>query len=273
VPTETPTPSLAAVVLTRDEAHQIADCVATLRFAGRVLVLDSGSADGTPGRAAAAGALVETHPFVDYASQRNIGLAAAGTEWVLMIDADERVPPALAAEILAALRGAAAEPRLGAFRLVRRNFFLGEALDRYGGGRERIVRLVRARRTRFENAVHESAVVDGEIRDLATPFDHLTHVRLRDAFGKALRYALLWADDMHARGRRTSLGGIAVHTVHRFVKVFVLRRGFLEGTRGFLLAGYESVGVFYKYALLWERQRAAAAAPAAPGAAPDDGHD
>jgi (heptosyl)LPS beta-1,4-glucosyltransferase len=110
-------------------------------------------------------------------------------------------------------------------------------------------------RATYVNAVHETPVIEGEIRDLAAPMEHLTHVRLRDAFEKTLRYAILWAQDMNARGRTTSLFGIAGHTVHRWFKIYVFKGGFLEGTRGFILAGFESVGVFFKYALLWELQR------------------
>lgn len=252
---ETPSPSLTAVVITRNEAHQIAGCVAALRFASRVLVVDSESDDGTREAAIAAGADVLVHPFTDFAGQRNFGLSRVSTEWALMIDADERVSPALAAEILAGIEAAQAEPHVGAFRLVRRNHFLGRPLTRYRSGNERLVRLMRAARARYVNAVHETPIVDGEIRDLASPMEHLTHTKLRDAFEKTLRYAILWAEDMDGRGITTSLPGIAGHTLHRWFKVYVFHGGFLEGTRGFVLAGFESVGVFFKYALLWERQR------------------
>jgi glycosyltransferase involved in cell wall biosynthesis len=246
---------LTAVVITRNEVHQIADCVAALRFAPRVLVVDSESEDGTRDAAIAAGAEVELHRFTDYAGQRNFGLSRVATEWALMIDADERVTPSLAAEILAAIGAATAEPRVAAFRLVRRNHFLGRPLTRYRSGNERLVRLMRVGRASYVNAVHETPVVDGEIRDLSSLMEHLTHTRLRDAFEKSLRYAILWAEDMDRRGMTTSLAGIAGHTIHRWLKVYVFHGGFLEGTRGFVLAGFESVGVFYKYALLWERQR------------------
>ncbi len=242
-------------MITRNEAHQIAACVAALRFVPHVLVIDAGSEDGTREVASAAGAEVALHPFTDYASQRNFGLARVKAEWALMVDADERVSPALAAEILDAIAKAKAEPGLGAFRLLRRNHFMGRPLTRSGSGNERLVRLMRAARAKYVNAVHETPVVEGEIRDLAAPMEHLTHVKLRDAFEKTLRYAILWAQDMHDRGKTTSLPGIAGHTVHRWVKIYVFKGGFLEGTRGFILAGFESVGVFFKYALLWELQR------------------
>jgi len=252
---ESAPPSLTAVVIAKNEAHQIAACVAALRFAQRVLVVDSGSDDATREAAVAAGADVVLHPFTDYASQRNFGLGFVRTEWALMIDADERVPPALATEILDAIDPAKTGSGIGAFRLVRRNHFMGRPLSRYRASHELLVRLMRVAGARYVNAVHETPVVEGGIRDLSAPMEHLTHVRLRDAFEKTLRYAILWADDMHARGRTTSLAGIAGHTLHRWLKVYVVNGGILEGGRGFMLAGFESVGVFFKYALLWERQR------------------
>jgi len=248
-------PSLTAVVLTRNEAHQIAACVACLGFAARVLVVDSDSDDGTREAAAAAGAEVVLHPFTDYAGQRNFGLGRVTTEWALMVDADERVSPQLAGEIVETLATTGADLPVAAFRLVRRNYFMGRPMTRSRAGRERLTRLMRAARSKYVNAVHETPIVDGEVRDLEGPIEHLTHVKLRDAFDKALRYAILWAQDMNARGKTTSIVGIAGHTVHRWFKVFVVNGGFLEGGRGFLLAGFESVGVFYKYALLWELQR------------------
>jgi glycosyltransferase involved in cell wall biosynthesis len=245
---------LTAVVITKNEAHQIAACLAALRFAPHVLVVDSGSDDGTREAAAAAGAEVALHPFTDYAGQRNFGLSSVRTEWALMVDADERVSPALAAEIVDAI-ARPADPKVAAFRLLRRNHFMGRPMTRSRSGRERLTRLMRAAKARYVNAVHETPLVDGEIRDLAAPMEHLTHVRLKDAFDKTLRYATLWAQDMNARGRRTSLMGIAGHTVHRWFKIYVANGAFLEGGRGFILAGFESVGVFFKYALLWELQR------------------
>jgi glycosyltransferase involved in cell wall biosynthesis len=246
---------LTAVVITKNEAHQIAECVAALRFAPRVLVIDSESTDGTREAAAAAGAEVALHPFIDYASQRNAGLARVRTEWALMVDADERVSPELAAEITRAIEHAGSDPRIGAFRILRRNHFLGRPMTRSSYGRERLTRLMRAARAQYVNAVHETPIIDGEIRDLRGPMEHLTHLKLRDAFDKALRYAILWAADRNARGSKTSILGIAAHTVHRWFKVYVGKGAFLEGGRGFLVAGFESVGVFYKYALLWELQR------------------
>lgn len=248
-------PSLTAIVIAKNEAHQIAACIAALGFAPHVLVVDSGSVDDTRAIAGSLGAEVAVHPFTDFADQRNFGLGHVRTEWALMIDADERVTPALAVEIVEAIAKASGPSNVAAFRIMRRNYFMGRPLTRCRSASERLTRLMRPTRAKYVNAVHETPVVDGEIRDLAAPMEHLTHVRLRDAFEKTLRYALLWAQDMNARGKTTSLAGIAGHTVHRWFKIYLFNGAILEGTRGFILAGFETVGVFFKYALLWELQR------------------
>lgn len=248
-----PGPSLAAVVLTRDEAHNIAECLGALSFADEILVVDSGSRDATVDLARAAGARVVEHPFVDFAAQRNAALSMVAADWVLMIDADERVPAALAAEIRAAVGGAAND--VGAFRLARRNWYLGRPL-RYGAsGRDTVVRLLKRGRVRWANKVHETAHVDGTIAALDTPLEHHTVRSLADSLRKVAEFSPLSAEEMFVRGRRTTVGGIAGHTLARFVKVYVVKRGFLDGARGFLVAGVESAGVFFKYALLWDRQR------------------
>ena len=255
MPVESHATSLTAVVMTRNEAHQIAACVGALRFAAQVLVVDSDSTDGTREVAAAAGATVVVHPFTDYASQRNFGLERVATAWALMVDADERVTPELAGSIARSLAEAGDRPEVAGFSVLRRNHFMGRPLRRAISGRERLVRLLRVGRARYVNAVHETPIVEGEVRHLDGAMDHLTNTSLRDAFGKIVSYAVLWARDMDERGRTTTAWGIAGHTLHRWVKVYVFRGGFLEGARGFLLAGFESVSVFFKYAMLWERGR------------------
>ncbi len=248
-----PGPRVVAIVLTRDEAAEIGECLAALRFADARLVVDSGSRDRTVEIAEAEGARVVAHPFVDFASQRNAALDLVDAEWVLMIDADERVPPELAAEIRAAIASAPAE--VGAFRLPRRNWYLGRPLRHCTTGRDTVVRLLRRGRARFVNKVHESARVEGEIRDLKTPLDHHTVRALGDSLRKVAEFSPLSAEEMLARGKTTSVAGIAAHTLARFLKVYVAKRGFLEGSRGFLIAGFESAGVFFKYAMLWDKQR------------------
>jgi glycosyltransferase involved in cell wall biosynthesis len=247
-------PRITAIVLARDEAHNIVECIDTLRFADEILVVDSGSADATQPLARGAGARVVEHAFVDFAAQRNAALAMTDAEWALMIDADERVPAALAGEIRAAT--ASAGPDVGAFRLRRRNWYLGQPLVFCAAGHDTVVRLLRRGRVTWANKVHEAASVAGRVPTLPTALEHHTARSLGDVLRKVADYSPLSAEELFARGRRTSVAGIVGHAAGRFLKVYVGKRGFLDGARGLLIAGFESAGVFFKYALLWDKQRA-----------------
>ena len=170
------TPALAgltAIVLTKNEADNISACLASLGFAGARLVLDSASTDGTQERAAAAGARVLQRPFDDFSSQRNFALAQAATDWVLMIDADERVPDALATEIAGAI-AAATPDGPAAYRLRRNNLYLGRPLRFCGAGRDEVIRLFRRDRVEYANLVHETPRINGAVADLSTPLEHHT---------------------------------------------------------------------------------------------------
>lgn len=247
-------PSLTAIVLTKNEAENIADCLASLAFAPVRLVLDCGSDDGTRALAEAAGARVLERPFDDFSSQRNFALAQAGGDWVLMIDADERVPEPLAREILAVLSATGpADP--AAYRLRRNNLYLGKPLRFCGAGRDTVIRLLRRGRAGYVNLVHETPRIDGGIGDLATPLEHHTVRSLSESLQKLAQYSPLSALEMQRRGRRVSLAGIAGRTLARWIKIYIVKLGLLDGGRGFLVAAFESAGVFFKYALLWDMQR------------------
>ena len=252
--------SLAVIILTRNEARHLADCLNTLAFAGRRIVLDCGSTDGTQAIATANGAELFHRDFDDFSSQRNHALTLAATEWVLMIDADERVPAGLAAEICAVVN--ANPPRAEtAFRLPRRNFYLGAPLRFAGAGRDTVVRLFRKDKIRWENLVHESVKVEGATGELLTPLEHHTVTELADSLRKMAQYSLLSGEELHRRGRRTNPFAILAHTAARFLKVYVFHLGLLEGGRGLLIAGCEAAGVFFKYSRLWEMQRVHPAKP------------
>lgn len=246
--------SLTAIVLTKNEADNIADCLAALNFAADRLVLDCGSTDGTRELAAATGARVVERAFDDFSSQRNFALAQAATDWILMIDADERVPAALAAEIMGVITNAKSDGP-AAYRLKRDNLYLGEQLRFCGAGRDEVIRLFRRGKVEYANLVHETPRVTGAVADLPTPLVHHTARTLAESIEKLAQYSPLSARELQRRGRRVTLAGIAGRTMARWLKVYLVKLGFLDGARGFLVAGFEAAGVFCKYALLWDLNR------------------
>jgi glycosyltransferase involved in cell wall biosynthesis len=246
---------LTAVVLTRNEEQSIGACLESLRFADARIVVDSASTDRTREIAEAAGARVVVHLFEDYSSQRNFALRQVTTPWVFMVDADERVPDGLHDELLAALDAANSDPATAAMRIRRRNFILGRSPRFSAIGHDHVVRVFRTDRVRYEHLVHEAPVVEGRVIDLGTPMDHFTLTDLGEGVRKTVHYAFLSAQELHARGRRTTLAGIAGHALSRLFKVLIVKRGILAGGRGLIVAGLEAAGVFFKYALLWDLHR------------------
>jgi len=249
VPPE-PVAGLCVAVLALDEAARIETALRSVDWAGERLVLDSGSRDGTPDLARGLGARVLTRPFTDYAEQRDAALAAAGREWVLFLDADETVTPALAAEIARALgeRGAAA-----GFELPRRNF-LGERWLRHGGlYPDHQLRLMRRDRARWVGAVHERARVDGPVGRLVEPLEHRTYADRADLLRKVRRYAALEGRERAAHGE--SPLAMLARVPWRFVQVLLLRSGWRDGADGWAHAWALTL-----YA--WLAFRAAVAAPA-----------
>jgi len=164
-------PTLTAVILTRNEALDIVACVESCRFCDRIIVFDSDSTDDTRELAKAAGALVVTRAFTNYADQRNAALAAADdAAWVLMIDADERVPDDMAKEVRAVAETAGAETTM--YRIRRKDFFFGRWMRRATGYPTWFARLMRPTRVHFVRDINEDVETDGVVGFLRTHFHH-----------------------------------------------------------------------------------------------------
>ncbi|HXF96876.1 MAG TPA: glycosyltransferase family 2 protein [Gemmatimonadales bacterium] len=237
------------VIPTLNEAHQIADVVGSLGWAGEVIVVDAGSADGTAEAARGAGARViaETGPGI--AAQRNAGIAAAAHDWVFALDADERIGAALAAEIAAVV----AAPRHEAYRVKRRNLFHGRVLRRGHWGRDWVVRLFRRERRFGGKAAHPGLEGVRDIGALRAELDHTPYRDLRHHVEKLVAYSRLSGAELDARGRRATWRDLALRPTLRFWRDYLLHGSVLDGRLGLVHAGLSAVGVFLKYAFLWER--------------------
>lgn len=242
---------ITAIVLSRDEADRIGTALDSVAFCDEVLVVDSGSRDGTQEVARARGARVVESPWPGFAEQRNRAAGLATHDWVLFVDADERVDGALRAA-LEALR-AAPEPAEAAFAVRRTVHALGRWIRHGGWGRERRLRLYDRRRARWAGAVHEWLEVQGPAGpDLAGLLEHRPFRSVHDHWQRLGRYAELAAQEMHAQGRRCGWADLRLRPAFRFLKMYVLRLGFLDGWAGYVLARLESAYVLAKYARLRE---------------------
>ncbi len=256
-------PRLSVILITKNEAHNIEDCLRSVQgLADEIVVVDSGSSDGTAELAQRLGAQVTVTPdWPGFGVQKGRALARATGQWVLSLDADERVSPALAEEIRKVVatpaadtsgQAFAAESNAGGatlgFELSRLSSFCGQWMRHGDWYPDRVLRLVRRGRARFtEDLVHERMVVDGPVGRLAGDLLHHTMTSLDDALDKMNRYTTGRALDRVRAGRRGSLAGALGHGLWAFVRSYVVKRGFLDGRLGFVLAVYIAEGTYYRY--------------------------
>lgn len=242
---------VTVIIAARNEADQIADCITSVAWASEVLVVENDSTDGTVETALAAGATVFSHPFRTIAGQRNAAIGRAAEEWVLVVDADERGTPALGEEVRAAI----ARPGCpDAWRVRRRNFFLGREVRHGGWERDRPVRLFR-RTLRYEElAVHEHVITTGPVGELREPLLHTPYANLDEYFAKLRRYSRWWAEQHAAKGRRARLRDLLLRPAGRLFTMLIVRGGWRDGGVGVVVAVLGAISVAAKYAQLYERR-------------------
>ncbi|MCC6316151.1 MAG: glycosyltransferase family 2 protein [Gemmatimonadaceae bacterium] len=243
----TPVP-VSVVIAARDEGREIGECIASVSWAAEVIVVENDSTDDTIERARAAGATVMSHPFRTIGAQRNAAIERASHAWVLVVDADERGTPALAEAVRAVVANIDSAP---AWRAPRRNFFLGREIRHGGWERDRPVRLFRRSLRYDERPVHEHVIVHGAVDTLKAPLLHTPYATLSEYFDKLHRYSRWWAEQHAARGRRASMLDLTLRPLARFFTMLVLRRGFLDGPHGVIIAVLGAMSVAAKYAQLW----------------------
>lgn len=248
-------PQLSAVVITRDAADRLGACLDSLGFADEILVYDGGSRDASIAIARAHGVRVARAPdWQGFGVQRRRAQAETRYEWILMIDSDERVGTALAGEIRAAVDGN--QPHL-AYALPRRTWAFGRYLHHGGWWPDPVVRLYHREQGHYAAAlVHEKVVLDPQVRvrRLKSPLYHHTYRNLNDYLVKSAHYASVWAETRDRNGDKTSLTAGLGHGLGCFLRMYLLKAGFLDGRAGLLLALLSAHSTFVKYADLWLRQ-------------------
>jgi len=239
-----PQHSLTVVIVAKNEARNITECVASVSFADEVVVLDSGSTDQTAALARAAGARVVQTDWPGYGPQVARGFTLATSAWVLSLDADERISPALQAEIVAAIRSDAFD----GYRIPRLSEFCGRFIHHSGWRPDRTLRLGRRVRSGFtDHFLHAHMTVDGRVGDLAHSLVHFSYPDMHDVLEKLDRYSSGHARDMLAGGASASVGKAVMHGIFAFIRTYLLRLGFLDGQHGLMLAIYNAEYTYYKY--------------------------
>lgn len=250
-------PSLTVIVITKNEAHNIAACLASVSFADQIVVVDSGSTDGTADIAKQSGAEVTLHcDWLGFGIQKGRALALARCDWVLSIDADERVSLELKSEIQKAL----ATAKFKAYSMPRLSSFCGQYMRHSGWYPDRVLRLFRRGDAQFsEDLVHEKVLTQAGVGQLENDLLHETYRNLEQMLSKSDAYSTAGAADMFRRGQSATLVSAVAHAFWAFFRTYVLRRGVLDGRLGFVLATSVAQTTYHRYVKLWMLGRAAGA--------------
>jgi glycosyltransferase involved in cell wall biosynthesis len=242
---------LSVLLLARDEAERLATLLPALGFAREVVVVvDAASRDHTRAVAERHGARVFERPLEGFGPQRQFALEQCHEDWVLWLDADER----LDSRALAALGEAIEKGGAAAYRWHRHTWFLGRRIRFCGWRGETVVRLFRRAKARFDAApLHERVLIEGPTGELPGVIEHRSYESWADCRDKLVHYAAAGAESLRRRGRRAGPLDLLVRPPLRFLRMYVLQLGFLDGAHGAAVCALAATQVLLKYAELWAR--------------------
>ena len=246
-------PKLSVTIITLNEADHIAAAIDSASWADETIVVDSGSTDATVAIARSKGVRVEHRNWTGWIDQKNHAASLAAHDWIFSLDADERITSDLASEIQSLL---ASEPPLRGYRAPRVAYHLGRWVRTTDFYPDYQTRLYDRRAARWRGRyVHESVSVDGRVGRLHSEIEHYSFRDLRDQIERINAYTTLAARQMHESGRRASVVDLLIHPPAAFLRNYVLRRGFLDGSVGLAISLVNAYSVFLKFAKLWEVDR------------------
>jgi glycosyltransferase involved in cell wall biosynthesis len=247
-------PQLTALVTTLNEEVNLRECLESLAFADEIFVVDSFSTDRTVeiARSLPKVRLVQ-RAFYGSAAQKNWAMDQVTTPWLVIVDADERVPEALAREIESLLEKG---PTARAYSIRRENVFLDRVMKHSGWSTDRVVRLMERDAVRYpKRRVHADLELDGPTPTLATPMRHFTCRSLPQYLAKLHRFAAWGGADLFRAGRKAGPVELLFRPAWRFFRMYVVQAGFLDGRHGLVLCGLQAWSVFLKWARVWEWER------------------
>ncbi len=243
-------PPLSAVVITLNEEENLPRCLKSLDWVAELLVVDAGSTDRTREVAVQGGARVLEHPWEGYGQQKNWALTQTTQPWVLFLDADEAVSPALKNELLEFVTGDGKWQgrSYGGADMPRKTWFLGRWILHGGWYPNRLVRLVHREKGRWtEPAVHEQLQVQGETHHFSADLLHYTFKTVGDQVLTNVRFARLGARAAKTQGKASSLLHIIFKPIGKFLETYLWKRGFLDGFPGFVISVNAAHSIFMKY--------------------------
>lgn len=244
---------LTIIIPCCNEEDNIAECIETALWADEVFVVDSFSSDRTVEIARGYDVRLVQHEYVNSARQKNWAIPQAKCEWVMVLDADERITPELRARVEKLLAG---KPQHAAYSIKRMSYFFGKMIRHCGWHKDYLTRLFKRDEGRYEDLeVHADVKVSGSVGRIDQFLIHYTDVSFEQYFEKFERYTTLSAADLYRKGVRATWFRMFARPVWRFVRMYFIRLGLLDGMHGLVLCGLSAMVVFTKYAKLWEMRR------------------
>lgn len=237
--------SLSVIIIAKNEAANIGDCLASVAWADQIIVVDSGSRDDTVSIARAMGAEVHLHEdWPGFGPQKNRALGYASHDWVFSIDADERVTPELRNEIVQAIRNSTVD----GYYCPRLSQFCGQFIHHSGWYPDLVLRLFKRGTAKFSDSlVHESVLMTGKTAKLKSPLLHYSYLSADDVERKVEHYSTAAAQQMFAAGKKSSSLGAALSAGWAFIRTYVVRLGVLDGIAGWNIARMNARTTYLKY--------------------------
>lgn len=238
-------PRLSAIIITLNEAENIRACLDSVSWADEIIVVDSGSSDQTVDICHELGAKVLINRnWQGFGHQKNLALQQASGDWILSLDADERITPQLRQDIIDSID----QPQADGYLIPRQAYFLGKAMRHGGWWPDYVLRLFRRDRGQFSNVlVHETVTVDGKIAKLKQPLTHYSYVSLEQLQSKINQYSSAGAKQALSKGKNGGLAKALFRGGWAFFRAYCLRAGFLDGSAGLIAAISKGEETYYRY--------------------------
>jgi glycosyltransferase involved in cell wall biosynthesis len=236
--------TLSIIIITKNEAINILDCINSASFADEVIVIDSGSDDGTIDLVKTTKAKLFTNEWPGYGKQKNRAIETSTGDWIFSLDADERIPEALAKEILTAIL----KEEHKVYDVPRTSLYISRFMKHSGWSPDRTKRLFKKDAARFsERMVHESLITTESVGHLKEPVIHYSFRDFETVLNKINHYSSQAAEEMFNAGKQGSLKKALTHGAWAFFRTYIIRAGFLDGKAGLMLSISNAEGVYYRY--------------------------
>jgi glycosyltransferase involved in cell wall biosynthesis len=244
---------ISVAIITKNEEKNIGRCLESVKWADEIVIVDSGSTDLTLEICKKYNCKAYKSSWLGFSRTKQLAVDHCRYEWVLVIDADEEVTENLKTKI----RDAIKSPGLSAYRIKRRSFYLGKLIKYCGWNKDYPLRLFEKAKGRFNNKIiHESiAMNDGKTGTINEVMLHYTYPDLHSHLLKIDAYSFLGAEELFEKGERSSIYKAVMRGGFKFIKMYLVQRGFLDGKIGFILCVNSAYGVYLKYLKLWEMRQ------------------